>query len=263
MTKSDPAVSTPPRHVALALIWGALTHGLFGLGVGSMVFGLFTGMHFAVGDVPKPFDYLTNFLLAVQFPLLHSWLLGRRGRAVLARLAPAGTGGTLAPSTYAMISGLQLLALFWLWTPTGVVFWQAEGDVFWIMCVVFAAAWGALGLAILSAGLGLQSGFIGWWALLRGRRPVYPDMPTRGLFRVVRQPIYIAFAFTLWTPPIYTADQVGLALLWTAYCLFAPLLKERRFDAIYGARWRAYRTRVPYWIPNPFLLLNSRSRDDA
>lgn len=263
MTDTVFPASAAWRRIALALLWGALTHGLFALGVGSMVFGLFTGMQFAIGDVPKPFDYVTNFLLAVQFPLLHSWLLSKRGRALLARLAPKGTGKTLAPSTYAMISGLQLLALFWLWTPTGVVFWQAEGVLFWVMCGAFAAAWGALGLAILSAGMGLQSGFIGWWALLRGRKPVYPDMPTRGLFRIVRQPIYVAFALTLWTPPLYTADQVGLALLWTAYCLFAPLLKERRFDGIYGARWRAYRAQVPYWIPNPFLLLKSRSRDDA
>lgn len=251
------------RRVGLAVIWGALTHGLFALGVASMVFGLFTGMHNAVGDVPKPFDYLTNFLLAVQFPLLHSWLLTARGRAVLARLGPGGAGRTLAPSTYAMISGLQLLVLFWLWTPTGVVFWQAEGLIYLIMCAGFAAAWGLLGLAILSAGMGLQSGFIGWWALLRGRAPVYPDMPTGGLFRIVRQPIYVAFALTLWTPPVYTADQVGLALVWTAYCILAPLLKERRFDALYGVRWRAYRAHVPYWVPNPFLLFTARSRDDA
>jgi protein-S-isoprenylcysteine O-methyltransferase Ste14 len=148
---------------------------------------------------------------------------------------------------------VQLLALFWLWTPTGVVFWRAEGLAFWAMCAAFAGAWGLLGLAILSAGMGLQSGFIGWWALLRGRRPVYPDMPTRGMFRIVRQPIYIAFALTLWTPPVWTADQVGLALVWTVYCLGAPLLKERRFAALYGARWAAYRARVPYWVPNPAL----------
>ena len=250
-------------RISLALLWGLLTHGLFALGVGSMVFGLFTGMHYAIGDVPKPLDFLTNFFLALQFPVLHSWLLSSRGRALLSKLAPGGSGKVLAPSTYAMISGVQLLALFWLWTPTGVTFWAAEGPLFWIMCAMFAGAWGLLGLAILSAGMGLQSGFIGWWALLRGRPLRYPDMPRRGLFRIVRQPIYVAFALTLWTPPVYTADQVGLALLWTAYCLLAPLMKERRFDRIYGERWRAYRARVPYWIPNPFLLIPRRRRDDA
>lgn len=250
------------RLVALALGWGLATHVLFAAGVGSMVLGLFTGMHLALGDVPKPWDYVTNFLLVVQFPLLHSWLLTRRGRAVLARLAPGGAGVTLAPSTYAMIAGAQLLALFWLWTPTGVVFWRAEGWAFWAMCAAFAGAWGLLGLAILSAGMGLQSGFIGWWALLRGRPVRYPDMPEGGLFRIVRQPIYLAFALTLWTPPVWTADQVGLALVWTLYCLAAPLLKERRFAALHGARWARYRARVPYMLPNPALLFR-KDRDDG
>lgn len=252
---------TDGNRIGLALLWGALTHACFGLGVGSMVLGLFTGMQLALGEVPKPLDYVTNFLLAVQFPLLHSWLLSKRGRALLVRLAPAGKGATLAPSTYALIAGLQLLALFWLWTPTGVVFWRAHGLWFWVMCMAFAGAWGLLGLAILSAGMGLQSGFIGWWALLRGRPVRYPDMPTRGLFRIVRQPIYIAFALTLWTPPVWTADQVGLALVWTAYCLFAPLLKERRFADLYGARWQTYKRRVPYWLPNPALLLRKEDHD--
>lgn len=249
---------TQPGRPALALAWGAATHGLFALGVGSMVLGLFTGLQRAAGVVPAPWHYLANLLLALQFPLLHSWLLTRRGRSLLARLAPAGTGATLAPSTYAMIGGLQLLALFWLWTPTGVVLWRAEGWGFWAMCAAFAGAWGLLGLAILDAGMGLQSGFIGWWALLRGQRPAYPDMPQGGLFRVVRQPIYVAFALTLWTPPVWTADQLALAVLWTAYCVAAPRLKERRFAALFGERWEAYRARVPYWVPDPRLMFGSR-----
>jgi protein-S-isoprenylcysteine O-methyltransferase Ste14 len=40
-----------------------------------------------------------------------------------------------------------------------------------------------------------------------------------------------------------------LAVLLTAYCLLAPLLKERRFAARYGERFMAYRARVPYAMP--------------
>lgn len=252
--------ASPPHRPLLALCWGAATHGLFALGVGSMVLGLFTGLQLAAGDLPMPWAWGANLALALQFPLLHSWLLTSRGRALLARLAPAGTGRTLAPSTYAIVGGVQLLALFWLWTPSGVILWRADGWAFWAMCGAFAAAWGLLGLAILNAGMGLQSGFIGWWALLRGRRPAYPDMPERGLFRIVRQPIYVAFALTLWTPPLWTADQLLLAVLWTAYCVGAPLLKEQRFAARFGARWAAYRARVPYWLPDPRRLFDGGRR---
>jgi protein-S-isoprenylcysteine O-methyltransferase Ste14 len=104
----------------------------------------------------------------------------------------------------------------------------------------------------------LQSGALGWWALARGRKPVFPDMPETGLFRVVRQPIYVSFALVLWTMPVWTADQLVLATAYTAYCILAPRLKERRFTAIYGDRFRAYQARVPYWLPRL-----SRRRDHA
>jgi protein-S-isoprenylcysteine O-methyltransferase Ste14 len=66
---------------------------------------------------------------------------------------------------------------------------------------------------------------------------------------VIRQPIYVAFALTLWTVPVWTPDQLVLALTLTAYCLAAPRLKERRFERRYGERFRAYRQSVPYALP--------------
>ena len=74
-------------------------------------------------------------------------------------------------------------------------------------------------------------------------------MPTQGLFRLIRQPIYVAFALTLWTPPVWTPDQLVLAISFTAYCLLAPRLKERRFATRYGARFEHYRATVPYVLP--------------
>ena len=75
-------------------------------------------------------------------------------------------------------------------------------------------------------------------------------MPTQGLFRLIRQPIYVAFALTLWTPPVWTPDQLVLAIVLSGYCLLAPRMKERRFAARYGARFDRYRTEVPYILPN-------------
>ena len=37
--------------------------------------------------------------------------------------------------------------------------------------------------------------------------------------RLIRQPIQVAFALTLWTPPVWTPDQLVLAVSFTAYCL--------------------------------------------
>ena len=87
------------------------------------------------------------------------------------------------------------------------------------------------------AGAEVQSGALGWMSLLALIRPLFPDMPTQGLFRLIRQPIHMAFALTLWTLPVWTPDQLALSVCFTTYRLIAPRLKERRFAARYGDRF--------------------------
>lgn len=230
-----------------ALAYGAFCHALFGVAVLAMILAMGFGMSESLGRVPDPWRLPANAALLLQFPLLHSLLLTRRGGGWLARLLPHG--GTLATTTYAIIASAQLLALFALWTPSGVVWWRAEGAALWGMLTLYAASWALLVKASFDAGAEVQSGALGWMSLAANRRPVFPDMPETGLFRVIRQPIYVAFALTTWTVPVWTPDQLAVALTLTAYCLLAPLLKERRFRARYGARFETYRRRVPYALP--------------
>lgn len=176
-------------------------------------------------------------------------LLTGRGGRWLARLIPGPNGETLATTTYAIIALAQLLALFSLWTPSGVVWWRAEGAAFWAITGAYAASWLLLIKAIFDAGTEVQSGALGWLSLIARIRPVFPDMPTAGLFRLIRQPIYVAFALTLWTVSVWTPDQLALATCYTAYCLLAPRLNERRFAARYGDRFDCYRAAVPYALP--------------
>lgn len=162
---------------------------------------------------------------------------------------PGKHGATLGTTTYAIIDSVQLLALFALWTASGIVWWQAQG---WALCAIgaaYAAAWLLLAKASFDAGAEVQSGALGGIPMLQNIPPRFPGMPTGGLFRLIRQPIYVAFALTLWTVPVWMPDQLALAIAVTAYCLAAPKLKERRFEARYGDRFRAYRRRVPYAVP--------------
>ncbi|MEO0363593.1 MAG: hypothetical protein AAF322_20890, partial [Pseudomonadota bacterium] len=86
-------------------------------------------------------------------------------------------------------------------------------------------------------------------SLAKDARPEFPDMPRTGLFRFIRQPIYVAFALTTWTVPVWTPDQLAMALCLTAYCLAAPMLKERRFAKRYGDRFLRYKEATPYAVP--------------
>lgn len=236
-------------RIALALGTGVLCHLVFAAAVLAMITAMFFGMSRSLGTVPWPAAWIVNALLVLQFPLVHSFLLTKTGRKLLVHLVPGRYGATLGSTTYAIIASFQLLALFALWTPSGIIWWQAQGSAFWALCLAYGCAWLLLMKASFDAGVEVQSGALGWMSLMANIRPVFPDMPTRGLFRVIRQPIYVAFALTLWTVPVWTPDQLALAACLSAYCLLAPRLKERRFARSFGDRFVRYRLEVPYCLP--------------
>lgn len=238
-----------PGRIAVALMTGLLCHILFAAAVFAMIAAMYFGLSKSLGTVPWPWALLANMALLAQFPLAHSLLLTGPGARFLARLIPGPYGTTLATTTYAIIASAQLLALFALWTPTGIIWWRAEGPALWFITMAYGASWLLLVKASFDAGAEVQSGALGWMSMIARVRPTFPDMPTSGLFRVIRQPIYVAFSLTLWTIPVWTPDQLFLALSYTAYCLLAPRLKERRFTARYGDRFLRYKARVPYALP--------------
>lgn len=245
------AASTAATHGrrALAVLSALVCHGTFLVAIGFMVLALWDGMSVGRGTLEGPAAWWANGALLLQFPLLHSFLLGTRGRAVLARLVPGAHGRTLATTTFATLASLQLLATFTLWSPTGVMLWEPTGAQRLAFLVPFAAAWVFLVLALRDGGLPLQTGSLGWRALWSGQRPAYGGLPTGGTFALCRQPIYFGFALTLWTGPTWSLDHLFVALVWTTYCLFGPLLKERRFQRCYGASFDDYRSRTPYFFP--------------
>ena len=236
-------------RILAAVAMAILCHTAFALAVGSMALALATGLQLGRGDLPGAFGALGNLLLVLQFPLVHSFLLSARGRPWLVRLSPVGHGRALALSTYVMAGSAQLLLTFWAWTPTGIVWHAPSGATGIAQYALFAGAWLFLVKALWDAGLGVQSGAAGWWALLRGRSVANGEMPTRGLFAACRQPIYLGFALVMWTAPTWSPDWLVLASGWTAYCVLGPRLKESRWEKMFGDRFRAYRATVPYLLP--------------
>ena len=128
---------------------------------------------------------------------------------------------------------------------------QAGGAALVLTGVLYAAAGLLLLKSIVDAGFPVQVGLLGWWAVARGREPAYPPMPRRGLFRLCRQPIYVAFTLTVWTVPTWTPDQLVVASVLSLYCVLGPLFKEARFRRLFGSEFAAYQRRVPYWLPWP------------
>lgn len=243
---------TPVRRRGIALGYGLLCHLSFLVAVTLMAVGLYTGMQSGQGQLSGWIAWLGNLALLAQFPLLHSWLLTAAGRNFLAKLAPRVWGKALVPTAYATIASWQLILVFVFWSPSDLVWSSPGGSSGWVPAVAFLLAWLFLGKALFDAGLGLQTGAIGWTAMWRGEQPRYPSMPERGLFRRCRQPIYLGFALTLWTGPVWTPDHLFLALLWTGYCIVGPKHKEQRFRQLHGEDFARYQSRVPYFIPRLF-----------
>ncbi len=239
---------------------GGVCHLAFAAGVGAMLWEMFFGMSDALGRLPAPWSYLANALLILQFAVSHSFFLTRRGLSLMRHLAPPAIAERMLSTTYVIIASLQTLALFVLWSPSGIVWWRAEGPVLYLMVALYLGSGLVLLKAIIDAGLALQTGFLGWWAVARDRDPVYPPMPVTGLFRWVRQPIYLGFALTTWTVGVWTPDQLVLAVLLTGYCITGPLLKERRFRARFGADFDQYRAETPYFLPRITGLISPRRR---
>ncbi len=160
-----------------------------------------------------------------------------------------GHGRTLRVTTFALTASLQLLLTFWCWSPSGVVWHQPAGVAGAAQWVLFAGAWLFLHKSLWDAGLGVQSGVAGWWALFRGRPVRYGAMPTTGLFACCRQPIYVGFALVLWTAPVWTPDWLLLSAGWTVYCVVGPRWKEARWLRRHGEAFAVYRARVRYVLP--------------
>lgn len=231
----------------VALSCGLLTHGGFAIAVAAMAVGLWTGLERPL--LPAPGGAAWNAFLVLQFPLLHSFLLSARGGKVLAKLWPFGLGRTLAPSSFVIVSSLQILAVFATWSPSGVRLFEVTGPARLVCAGGYAAGWILLARSMQEAGLPVQSGSLGWTSLWHGRRLVFRAPPQHGLHAFSRHPIYLSFALLLWTPPVLTLDRLVLALSWTLYCVAGPLLKERRWASRDPVALAAHRATTPYFLP--------------
>ena len=241
--------SSKMRQRVIAAMYGLFCHGLFLVAGLLMFICLFTG--FSGQLIPSSFNvhFLFNLFLLLQFPFFHSFLLTKSGKRILRIFYSKNYHGTLDTTVYAALASLQLILLFLFWTPSGVIIWIASGPIYYILSVGYVCGWLLLTVSSFQAGFGVQTGSLGWLSLYKGVRVKFPDMPTRGLFKLVRHPIYFSFCIILWVSPYLTLDKLVIAVSYSLYCLLAPLLKEKRFIQIYGERFRSYQIQTPYFFP--------------
>jgi 2-polyprenyl-6-methoxyphenol hydroxylase-like FAD-dependent oxidoreductase/protein-S-isoprenylcysteine O-methyltransferase Ste14 len=232
-----------------ALGYGLVTHLVFLAAVTSMFVSLYHGLRVGLIHLHGVAAWSVNVLLIAQFALGHTWLLSDQGRRFITKLAPLNLGKPLATTIFAALASIQLLLVFALWSPSAVLWAAPEGWLRSTLTGCYIASWLLLMKSMSDAGLEIQMGYLGWRSVWKNAEPKYRPFTRGGLFKWVRQPIYLSFTLILWTAPTWTPDHLVIAILWTAYCYLAPFLKELRYRRWYGAPFARYQKRVPYWNP--------------
>ena len=233
----------------IAIIYGVICHSTFFLAGLSMLWVLYNGFTVSFGYFDFPFNIMFNFFLLMQFPILHSFLLTNTGRKILRLFSPKNFDKTLETTNYATIASIQLLLLFLLWSPSNIIFYDLEYPDNILNSLLFIISWVLLSISSFQAGYQVQTGSLGWTSMFFLRKPKFPPMPTQGLFKLIRQPIYFSFCIVLWTSPTMTLDLFFLAFFYSLYCYFSPLLKEKRFTKLYGEAFLNYKKNTPYFFP--------------
>lgn len=247
-----------PKGRRFALFLGIACHTVFLVTVLLMADSLYYGLQLDTPLHTVRYKWVWNSLLLLQFPLLHSFLLSDRGRRWLRLIVPEELGSALDSTVFALFASVQLFLVFGLWAASDQLWWTPKGTLGLVSSCLYGASWLFLLVSLANAGLALQTGYLGWSSARRGVHPSYGSFPTRGLFRVCRQPVYLAFICIVWSAPTWSPDHLLLAIVWTGYCIAGPLLKEARFGKYYGVEFAAYQARVPYLLPLPFRSVSRR-----
>jgi protein-S-isoprenylcysteine O-methyltransferase Ste14 len=135
-------------------------------------------------------------------------------------------------------------------TPWWISRWRVEPPFFGLLLFRFVG-----GVLIALGCIGLLDSFIRF--ALRGVGTPAPVFPTRhlvvtGLYRYVRNPMYIAVVITILGQGLLLGN-IGLleygGLVWLLFHVFVMVYEEPTLRASFGAEYTSFCAEVPRWIP--------------
>jgi len=155
-------------------------------------------------------------------------------------------------STYVIASNLCLIVLYIFWQPMTATVWHL--DVLWakaLLWTVFGLGWAVVVYSTFLIDhfdlFGLRQVFAHW----KGRSYAHPPFMVRSLYRLVRHPLMVGFIIAFWATPSMSAGHLLFAGMTTAYIIVAVHLEERDLVHFLGEQYKAYRKRMPRFVPVP------------
>lgn len=184
-------------------------------------------------------------ILFTGFALHHS-IFARTGvrHWVAARVSPA-----LERTVYVWIASVLFGALCWAWQLVPGLLWRVPAP--WSLPLAasqVAGVWISLHAARQLDVLDLS----GLRPALARDRPPAPVLIRRGLYALVRHPIYLGWVLMVWPTPAMTGTRLAFAALSTFYLVVAIPFEERTLRRDLGPEYDTY-ARDVRWRMVPFV----------
>lgn len=188
----------------------------------------------------------------IVFSVLHSLLAGQTlKQAARNRFGDQAYHGTYR-LVYNLLAALLLVpAMAALFLFPGGVIWSVEGSLSLAFRALQLVGLVGLVVSLLQIDLGQFTGLSQLKAYLDGTPLPLPTEPlqVRGVYRLVRHPLYLFSLLVLWPMPTMTEAMLVFNIVSTFYFVFGSLLEERRLIAVFGEAYLDYRRSVPWLIP--------------
>lgn len=186
------------------------------------------------------FGLLHSILAAIGVKALFVTLLGQRAYLGLYRLF------------YNSVSVITLAPIAWLlWTNSGEMLWEFSGALGLIWRGLQGIGLIGLLISLLQIDLMRFLGLSQLAAYLNGAPLPLPPEPLsiKGVYALVRHPLYLFSLMLLWFTPQMSAAWLGLSLGSTLYFGLGSWFEERKMLKQFGADYARYQGRVPWMIP--------------
>ena len=178
------------------------------------------------------------------FALHHSLLARMRMRELIRRFVPPH----LERSLYTWTASLLFMAVCALWRPVPGIVYQLTDGWWWFAATVQAAGLGLTYRASAAIDVLDLAGIRQVRTAGGETQPEHTALETRGVYGIVRHPIYLGWVLLVFGTPVMTATRLTFAIISTAYLAIAVPWEERSLMQVFGADYEAYRRRVRWRI---------------
>ena len=184
--------------------------------------------------------FIVDTILVTVFALHHSVF----AREPVKRAMTAAIPEKLLRPVYVWIASVLLILVCVLWQPIGGELYDVTGA----RALVHAAVQAAGILVIVQSVRAIDP------LELAGIRPPSGagGLQTRGVYRLVRHPIYFGWVLAVFGAAHMTRDRFVFAVLTTAYLAIASRWEERSLVRSFGEAYRRYQQQVR-WRMIPFI----------